>query len=88
MKKICPRCKAALVERTNKNNGNAFLGCSKFPKCKYTQSIYTKVGDEDLYPHRPDDSDYPEYPEYDWSGDWKDTWDDDMGMDPMDFGDN
>ncbi|WP_246370040.1 NERD domain-containing protein [Saccharibacillus deserti] len=32
---ICPRCKGELVERQGKN-GN-FMGCSSFPKCRYTQ---------------------------------------------------
>jgi restriction system protein len=37
---LCPRCRNALVERVAKrgpNSGNAFLGCSSFPKCRYTE---------------------------------------------------
>lgn len=30
----CPRCGGQLVERKGKNG--AFLGCSNFPKCRYT----------------------------------------------------
>ncbi|OWA32959.1 hypothetical protein B9G55_24130 [Saccharibacillus sp. O16] len=33
---ICPRCKSKLVERQGKNG--AFIGCSSFPKCRYTQT--------------------------------------------------
>ncbi len=36
----CPRCGGELVERIAKkgaNAGNSFLGCSTFPKCKYTR---------------------------------------------------
>ena len=32
---ICPRCGAKLVERNGRNG--LFLGCSNFPKCKYTK---------------------------------------------------
>jgi restriction system protein len=35
----CPKCGSGLVERTAKrgpNAGNSFLGCSNFPKCRYT----------------------------------------------------
>lgn len=35
----CPKCGSELVERTAKrgaNAGNTFLGCSNFPKCRYT----------------------------------------------------
>jgi restriction system protein len=37
---VCPKCGAALVERmakTGSNAGKAFLGCSSFPKCRYTR---------------------------------------------------
>ena len=32
---ICPECKGALVERKGKYG--AFMGCSNYPKCKYTE---------------------------------------------------
>ena len=38
--KLCPKCSGELVERTAKrgpNAGNTFLGCSNFPKCRYTE---------------------------------------------------
>ena len=41
-KLLCPRCGSLLVERTAKkgvNAGNSFLGCSGFPKCRYTTNI-------------------------------------------------
>ena len=37
---VCPRCGSELVERQAKrgaNVGNSFLGCSSFPKCRYTE---------------------------------------------------
>ena len=39
-KASCPRCGSELVERQAKrgaNAGNTFLGCSAFPKCRYTE---------------------------------------------------
>ncbi|MDO6685262.1 MULTISPECIES: nuclease-related domain-containing protein [unclassified Agarivorans] len=36
----CPKCGAELVERLakrGKNAGNAFIGCSAYPRCKFTQ---------------------------------------------------
>lgn len=37
----CPRCGAAtlLVVRTNRQQGNQFLGCPNWPKCGHTQPI-------------------------------------------------
>lgn len=35
---ICPRCKSKLVERHGKYG--KFLGCSNFPKCRYTRQIH------------------------------------------------
>lgn len=45
---LCPSCvstdsireKGILVERNNNNNGNLFLGCSRYPDCKYTHFLY------------------------------------------------
>ena len=34
---ICPRCGAPLVERTAKKTGMAFVGCSRYPACRYTR---------------------------------------------------
>ena len=37
----CPRCGSGLVERTAKKGaraGSTFLGCSSFPKCRYTKN--------------------------------------------------
>ena len=38
----CPKCGSKLVERTARkgpNAGSTFLGCSAFPKCRYTQKV-------------------------------------------------
>ena len=40
--KVCPRCGGELVIRTVKNGdkaGTKFLGCSKYPSCRHTESI-------------------------------------------------
>ena len=41
-----PRCGSGLVERGAKNRanaGNKFMGCSAFPKCKFTQAVFKSV---------------------------------------------
>ena len=37
---MCPQCQATLVIRTKKD-GSQFLGCSTFPRCRYSRSIQT-----------------------------------------------
>ncbi len=42
--KKCPDCEkhgrnGELVERSNKSSGNKFLGCSKYPACKYSEPL-------------------------------------------------
>ena len=34
---ICPKCGEKLIERTGKYG--KFIGCSNYPKCKYTTNI-------------------------------------------------
>lgn len=39
---VCPKCGSALVERTARNGrgaGSRFLGCSGYPKCRFTRNI-------------------------------------------------
>ncbi len=43
----CPECKkkglkGVLLERKNKSNGNMFKGCNQYPKCKYTESVFSE----------------------------------------------
>jgi ssDNA-binding Zn-finger/Zn-ribbon topoisomerase 1 len=33
----CPQCGNQLVVRKNRENGELFLGCSKYPECKFTK---------------------------------------------------
>lgn len=33
----CPRCSGVLIERKARKPGEQFLGCSRFPKCRYSQ---------------------------------------------------
>ena len=35
----CPRCRAPLVIRRRRSDGRTFLGCSHFPRCRYTRKI-------------------------------------------------
>ena len=35
----CPRCGAAMVERRNRQDGTAFLGCTRFPDCRGTRAL-------------------------------------------------
>ena len=34
----CPKCAKPLIERKRKSDGQAFLGCTGFPSCKYVRS--------------------------------------------------
>ena len=39
---ICPKCKKGelvIRSRSKKDNDDEFLGCSCFPKCKFTSSL-------------------------------------------------
>lgn len=36
---FCPDCGMGLVVRTNRANGNQFLGCPDWPACTHTQGI-------------------------------------------------
>ncbi len=36
---ICPKCGSELVERTVEQTGSKFIGCSGYPKCRYTKEI-------------------------------------------------
>jgi hypothetical protein len=37
--RLCPRCEAEIVKRTNSATGQQFWGCSNYPRCKYTKPI-------------------------------------------------
>ncbi|MDO4502214.1 MAG: NERD domain-containing protein [Coriobacteriia bacterium] len=37
---VCPYCGSALVERRRKSDGGKFIGCSAFPKCRYTRNSW------------------------------------------------
>jgi len=38
---LCPECTPPrkLIVKTNRNNGNQFLGCPNYPDCNYTRGI-------------------------------------------------
>ncbi|MGL4722363.1 MAG: NERD domain-containing protein [Desulfovibrionaceae bacterium] len=43
--KVCPKCASGLVVRTVKDGsrkGSQFLGCTNFPKCRFTRSLDTE----------------------------------------------
>lgn len=35
----CPNCGCDLIVRTARATGNEFIGCTGFPRCKYTERI-------------------------------------------------
>ncbi|MEM9060377.1 MAG: NERD domain-containing protein [Pseudomonadota bacterium] len=35
----CPKCRGEMVKRVNRKTGDAFWGCSKFPKCRGTRTM-------------------------------------------------
>ena len=37
---ICKRCSSVMVERRNKVSQELFLGCSSFPRCRYTEKVF------------------------------------------------
>ena len=37
--KDCQQCGSPMVERVNRQDKRKFLGCSAFPKCKYTEEL-------------------------------------------------
>lgn len=42
----CPEafCKGELVIRKNRNNNQKFIGCSKYPGCRYTEPVENDDG--------------------------------------------
>ena len=40
----CPECGAVMVIRKNKQDESFFLGCNRYPNCRYTSQI-----DEAMY---------------------------------------
>jgi hypothetical protein len=48
---LCPKCGSAMVRRTNRDSGEAFLGCTTFPACRGTRPIAT--GEQGSVPSRP-----------------------------------
>jgi ssDNA-binding Zn-finger/Zn-ribbon topoisomerase 1 len=44
----CPMCLGGkLIERENHRTGSKFLGCTRYPKCTYTQKVEEE---DDRYP--------------------------------------
>lgn len=41
----CPHvdCNGKLIRKRNRMTGSYFLGCNKFPRCRYSQSINKKT---------------------------------------------
>ena len=35
----CPACGGPMVQRTNRQNGSEFLGCSRYPDCTETAKV-------------------------------------------------
>lgn len=36
---VCPSCGNTLVMKTNRSNGKRFLGCSRYPACRFTKDV-------------------------------------------------
>jgi ssDNA-binding Zn-finger/Zn-ribbon topoisomerase 1 len=67
----CEKCEGFLIERTNSQTKNTFLGCSEWPDCKYTKNggsnpsperSYISTWEDDCY----EDGDYPGIGLFDW----------------------
>ena len=41
----CPRCDGKLVKRQNRMTKEPFLGCTNYPRCKYTQPMEPEEDD-------------------------------------------
>lgn len=39
----CPECGGHLRTRRNRREGNRFLGCSRYPRCNFTEDIDQRV---------------------------------------------
>ena len=39
IEEMCPNCGGKMIKRTNHGSGQAFMGCSNFPKCKVTRAL-------------------------------------------------
>ena len=54
--KVCPTCGGSLVKRTTRKKspgGAEFLGCSRYPKCRFTKPLSDRT-----YTFKPDDHSY------------------------------
>jgi len=60
----CPICEGYIVTKDGKFG--KFKGCTRWPKCNYTESIYSNRYD---YPDDWDGDDYDDY-YYGFHGDW------------------
>lgn len=43
---ICPKCGGELLKRVAKKSKYTFIGCSNYPRCKYTRKLNSVVVDE------------------------------------------
>lgn len=39
----CPSCERRLVVRTNRQTGDAFIGCSGYPRCRFTEPLIGRI---------------------------------------------
>mgnify|MGYP000122311597 CR=1 FL=1 len=56
LKNPCPLCGSALRLREKKKTQKEFLGCSKFPKCRYTFFLFSDLFDGYSEEHYTKDS--------------------------------
>nr|WP_252894050.1 topoisomerase DNA-binding C4 zinc finger domain-containing protein [Veillonella denticariosi] len=53
---ICPLCKKGHLQRKNGKFGGAFLGCTNYPECRYTQPVGGNQAEQDMNIDVPEES--------------------------------
>ena len=83
----CSRCDGILVQRTNRKTMHTFLGCSRWPACKYTKRGGSNPGAPRVFVDLYDDP-FDENPDMGdgFDDDRRSPWDDVFSQ--MDWGDN
>ena len=41
----CPRCQSVMVQRTKRDDGTPFFGCSRYPACRGTRSLTSSASE-------------------------------------------
>ena len=46
--RLCPNCKIGILSMKTARSGGAFVGCNRYPECRYTRPLSGDEGDADL----------------------------------------